>query len=95
LQIGDHLIERAGRRALVVYGWSIAESWDDRHDLDIAVAIVEPTGVVSSHVERLAIWPFRHEELDGDLRAAGLIAILSTYDRVVDRYLVVARRSGA
>jgi SAM-dependent methyltransferase len=90
LRIGEQLIERHGRRALVVYGWSLADSWDDRHDLDISVAIVEPTGKVSSHVERLAIWPFRHQDLDADLRAAGLVTTLSTYDPTADRYLVTA-----
>jgi SAM-dependent methyltransferase len=91
LRIGEQLVERDGRRALVVYGWSLAESWDDRHDLDIAVAVVEPTGTVSSHVERLAIWPFRHQDLDADIRAAGLVTTLSTYDPMVDRYLVTAK----
>jgi hypothetical protein len=42
--------------------------------------------------ERLAFWPFRHETLDEDLRAAGLDAEASTYDPDVDRYLVTARR---
>jgi SAM-dependent methyltransferase len=90
LRIGEELVERDGRRALVVYGWSLADSWDDRHHLDIAVAIVELTGEVSSHVERLTFWPFRHADLDADIRAAGLVTTLSTYDPTVDRYLVTA-----
>jgi SAM-dependent methyltransferase len=94
LRIGKRLVERDGRRAVVVYGWSLADSWDDRHHLDIAVAIVEPTGNVSSHVERLAFWPFRHEDLDADIRAAGLVTTLSTYDPTVDRYLITAKLPG-
>jgi SAM-dependent methyltransferase len=94
LRISDELVERDGRRALVVYGWSLADSWDDRHHLDIAVAIVEPAGKVSSHVERLAFWPYRHEHLDADIRAAGLVTTHSTYDPSVDRYLVTAGLPG-
>jgi SAM-dependent methyltransferase len=94
LKIGEQLVERDGRRALVVYGWSLADNWGDRHHLDIAVAIVEPPGKVSSHVERLAFWPFRHEDLDADIRAAGLVRTLSTYDPTVDRYLVTAKLPG-
>ena len=94
LRIRDQLVERNGRRALVVYGWSLADSWDDRHHLDIAVAIVEPAGKVSSHIERLAFWPFRHDDLNADIRAAGLVTTSSTYDPTVDRYLVTAELPG-
>jgi SAM-dependent methyltransferase len=90
LRIREQLVERDGRRALVVYGWSLAERWDDRHHLDIAVAIVEPAGTVINHVERLAFWPFRHEDLDADIRAAGLVPTRSTYDPKADQYLVTA-----
>jgi hypothetical protein len=74
LRIGEQLVERTGRSALIVYGWSLADSRDDRHHLDIAVAIIEPGGAVGSHVERLAFWPFRHEDrlrLDGGAELAG------------------------
>lgn len=91
LRISERLVERDGRRALVVYGWSLANRWDDRHHLDIAVAVIEEAGKVSNHVERLAFWPFRHEDLNADVRAAGLITTLSTYDPSVDRYLVIAQ----
>jgi SAM-dependent methyltransferase len=94
LRISDELVERDGRRALVVYGWSLADSWDDQHHLDIAVAIVEPAGKISNHIERLGFWPFRHENLDADIRAAGLIPTLSTYDPTVDQYLVTAKLPG-
>jgi hypothetical protein len=74
-----------------VYGWSLAESWHDRHHLDIAVAIVEPAGKVSNYAERLAFWPFRHEDLDADIQTAGLVTTFSTYDPTVDQYLVTAK----
>jgi SAM-dependent methyltransferase len=91
LKISEELVERGGRRAVVVYGWSLADDWDERHHLDIAVAIVEPTGKIDSHVERLPFWPFRYEDLHADLRAAGLATTVSTYDPGVDRYLVAAK----
>ena len=94
LRIGEQLVERTGRSALVVYGWSLADSWDDRHHLDIAVAIIEPGGAVGSHVERLAFWPFRHEDPDADIRTAGLVRTLSTYNPTVDQYLITAKLPG-
>jgi hypothetical protein len=45
---------------------------------------------VTSHTERLAFWPFRHQTLDEDLRAAGLALASSTYAPDVERYLVTA-----
>jgi SAM-dependent methyltransferase len=91
LRIRDQLVERHGRRALVVYGWSLADNWNDRHHLDIAIAIVEQAGNVTTHAERLAFWPFCHDDLDADIRAAGLVTTLSTYDPTVDQYLVTAK----
>ena len=92
LRISEQLVERGGRRALVVYGWSLGDSWDHRHHLDIAVAIVEPAGNVSSHAERLAFSPFRHEDLDADIRTVGLVPTLSTYAPTADFYVITAKR---
>jgi hypothetical protein len=75
-----------------VYAWSIAETWDAPHHLDVTVAFPQPDGTVISHGERLTFWPFGHETLDEDLRAAGLTPASSTYGDGVDRYLVTARR---
>jgi SAM-dependent methyltransferase len=93
ISVADRLVERDGRRALVVQGWSIAGGWDDAHHLDVAVALVDADGGVSSHAERLAFWPFRRETLDEDLRAAGLTPRSSTYAEDVERYLVTAARA--
>ena len=41
--------------------------------------------------EELTYWPFTHEELDADLRAAGWEPAVSTWSPDVDRYLVTAR----
>jgi SAM-dependent methyltransferase len=92
LRVDDRLTERDGRRGLVIYAWSLAEGWDDAHHLDVAVALIDPDGAVTTHGERLGFWPFAHETLDADLRAAGLEPETSTYSDDADRYLVTARR---
>jgi SAM-dependent methyltransferase len=92
LRVADRLVERHGRRGLVVYGWTIADDWDDPHHMDVAVAFPDADGAVTTHAERLAFWPFRHEALDEDVRAAGLSPASSTYGREIARYRVTARR---
>jgi len=92
LQVGDRLTERGGTAALTIHGWSIADSWEDPHFLDVAVALLDGDSGVTTHRERLSIWPFRHDELDDDLRAAGLSPESSTYADEVERYLVTAHR---
>lgn len=93
LRVGDRLVERRGRRALVARAWTIADGWDDQHHLDVAVAFPEPDGRVRTHAERLDFWPFTHAALDEDLHAAGLEPRSSTYADDADRYLVTAVRS--
>jgi SAM-dependent methyltransferase len=95
LEIADELVERHGHPGLVVYSWTIPESWDDPHYLDVAVALVDPSGTVKTTAERLSFWPFTHTDLDEDLRQASLAPDSSTYTADVDRYLVTARRSPA
>ena len=93
LRVADELTVRDGVRGLVVYAWSLADGWDDEHHLDVAVALLGDDGTVRTHSERLTFWPFRHETLDEDLRAAGLEPEASTYAPDVDRYVVTARRT--
>ena len=92
LQAFDHVVERDGRRGVVVYSWWLADRWDERHAFDVAVALIADDGAVTTHAERLHFWPFRRETLAADLRAAGLEPEASTYEADVDRYLVTARR---
>jgi SAM-dependent methyltransferase len=92
LDVADRLTERPGGRGLVVHAWTIPDDWEARHHLDVAVALVDDSGTVTSRGERLDLWPFTHEALDADLRAAGLEPASSTYEPDVDRYLVTARR---
>jgi hypothetical protein len=92
LAVGDRLIERAGGRALVIHAWTVPDGWDEPHHLDVAVAAIDREGDVTTRGERLRLWPFRHEALHEDLRAAGLTLASTTYSEDVERYLVTARK---
>ena len=76
---GEEVVERGGRRATVRRAWVPGA----------LVVEVELDGRL--HREELAYWPFTHEELDADLRAAGWAPATSTWSPDVDRYLVTAR----
>jgi len=95
LEIGDELVERAGHRGLVVHSWTIADGWEQPHFLDVAVALLGADGSVRTRSERLRFWPFTEQELDEDLRAAGLMPTASTYGAELERYLVTARTAPA
>ena len=92
LQVAESLTERAGGPALVVHAWNFAETWDEPHHLDVGVAVLGKEGSVTTYRERLEFWPFSHEELEADMRSAGLEPVSSTYAEEEERYLVVARR---
>jgi SAM-dependent methyltransferase len=92
IQVADRLVERGGERALAIHAWTLADGWDDPHFLDVAVARLDGDGGVRTHSERLTFWPFRHQELAEDLRAAGLVPESTTYADEAERYLVTARR---
>lgn len=93
LEVADELVERHGRPGLVIYNWTIPEAWDAPHFLDVAVALIDPSGKATTVTERLSFWPFTHMDLDKDLRQSGFTPESSTYTEDVDRYLVTARRS--
>jgi SAM-dependent methyltransferase len=65
--------------------WTIPETWDEPHHLDVSVQGV---------TERLTFWPFTHETLQADLRASDLDPHESTYEPEADRYLVSAKLKG-
>jgi len=93
LDVGDRLVERGGRRGLVIRSWELADGWDSPHRLDVAVAVVGADGSVECAGERLECWPFEHETLTAELRGAGLEPALSTWEPDAERYLVTARRA--
>jgi SAM-dependent methyltransferase len=92
LQVFDRVVERHGRRGVVIYSWWLADGWDDEHGFDVAVALVGDDGEVTTIGERLRFWPFSHETLREELRDAGLEPETSTFEPEVDRYLLTARR---
>lgn len=92
LRVFDHVVVREGRRGVVIYSWWLGERWEDRHGFDVAVALVGDGGEVETLGERLHFWPFRHDELDDDLQAAGLLPEETTYAPDVGNYVVTARR---
>jgi SAM-dependent methyltransferase len=93
LQVFDEVIERDGRRAVVIYSWWLAAEWEAEHAFDVAVALVGDDGHVTTLGERLHFWPYSYDTLRDDLRAAGLEPETSTFEPEVDRYLITARRS--
>ena len=92
LDVGDRLVERDGRRALVIRAWTLPEAWEAEHAMDLAVALVGDGGAVSTARERLTFWPFTPATLEADLRAAGLRQESSTFAPDAERYAVTARR---
>ena len=95
LEVGERLVRRGGVDGLPIHAWTIPGEWDAPHRLDVGVAFPDADGRVESVAESLAFWPFTHEELCDDLRAAGLAVDASTYTPGGERYLVTTRRSAA
>ncbi|TQM85270.1 methyltransferase family protein [Saccharothrix saharensis] len=92
LDIGDRLVRRNGRDAVVVYRWDIAPNWEDEHHIEIAIAQVDTTGSVLVRSELLSSWPYRHEELEAELRRVGLRTEMSTFNLEAENYMVVASK---
>lgn len=93
LEMRDRLVVRAGRAGVVVQAWHIAERWEDRHHVDVAVGLLDDGGRLAVHAERLEFWPFRVGELEDDLRSSALPPATCTYEPDAERYLVTARRA--
>jgi SAM-dependent methyltransferase len=94
LRLGDEVIERHGRRGLVAQAWTVPADWEEPHYQDVAVALLADDGTVTSHGERLTLWPYPHEALTADLQVVGLQPEDTTYAPADERYLVTARRPG-
>jgi SAM-dependent methyltransferase len=95
LEVADRLVRRGDVDGLVIHSWTIPDDWDAPHRLDVAVAFPGAGEDVERVAESLTLWPFTHEDLDADLRAAGLAVEASTYAPGAERYLVTTRRSAA
>jgi SAM-dependent methyltransferase len=92
LRIASHVVERAGRRGVLVQAWTIPGGWDEPHHQDVAIALLADDGAVTPQGERLTLWPYAHQTLAADLAAVGLEQTGSTYDPAAGRYMVTARR---
>jgi SAM-dependent methyltransferase len=92
LDIGDQLVRRNGRDALVIYRWEIAPHWEQEHHIEIAVAQVKADGSVLVRSELLSCWPYRYDELGSELHSVGLRVEKSTFDPQVEGYMVVATK---
>jgi hypothetical protein len=93
LDIGDRLVRRNGRDAVVVYRWEIAPGWEEEHHIEIAVAQVDAGGgSVLVRSELLSCWPYRYDELDAELHRVGLRTESSTFDPEAENYTLVARK---
>jgi SAM-dependent methyltransferase len=93
LQTFDRVVERHGRRGVVIYSWRFPGEWDARAEFDVAVALLGEDDTVTTLGERLPFWPYTYDMLRDDLRAAGLEPVTSTFDPDGDRYLLTARRT--
>ena len=80
---GDEIVDRGGRRA------AVRRIWHDGDPPQLEIFVTLDDGRV--HAERLAYWPFTHDELDEDLRAAGFEPEASTWSPEADRYAVTSR----
>jgi SAM-dependent methyltransferase len=92
MEVAERLVERNGVAGLVIRHWEIPEHWTEPHAMDTAVALLDGSGNVTTHAERLSFWPFTRETLDADLRASGLRPAESSWTPDAERYLVTARR---
>ena len=93
IELDDRTIDRHGRPGLVVHAWTIPETWEQPHHLDVAVALLDNLPSVTTKHERLTFWPFTHQSLEQDLQAAGLTPSTSTYAAAAERYLVTAHKT--
>lgn len=92
LDISDRLVRRNGRDAVVVYRWEIPPRWEDEHHIEIAIAQVDKAGSVLARSELLSSWPYRHGELEAELRRVGLQTEMTTFNPEAENYMVVANK---
>jgi SAM-dependent methyltransferase len=92
IDVAERTTERHGRPGLVIHAWTVPDSWELPHYLDVAVALLDDAPAVTTARERLTLWPFTRQTLEQDLRSAGLTQATTTYTPAADRYLVTAHK---
>lgn len=90
IEVAERVTERHGRPGLVIHAWTVPDSWEEAHYLDVAVALLDDPPAVLTTSERLTVWPFTAHTLEQDLRSAEFAQPSSTYTPAADRYLVTA-----
>jgi SAM-dependent methyltransferase len=93
IDVDHRTTERHGRSGLVIHAWTIPDTWEQPHYLDVAVALLDSLPAVTATHERLTFWPFTHQTLGQGLQAVGLTQSTSTYNPNDDRYLVTAYKT--
>lgn len=92
LDITGRLVRRNGVDAVVIYRWQIAPRWEDEHHIEIAIAQLDGGGSVTVRSELLSCWPYRHDELESELRQVGLRIEVSTFNLDAENYRVMASK---
>jgi SAM-dependent methyltransferase len=93
INVDQRATERDGRSGLVIRAWTIPDTWEQPHDVDVAVAFLDHLPVVTADHERLTFWPFTHQALEQDLHAAGFTLSASTYTANAERYVVTCHKT--
>ncbi|MFN8080090.1 MAG: DUF664 domain-containing protein [Kineosporiaceae bacterium] len=91
VDVQDRLVHRRGRTGVVVRTWTLGETWDDAHHLEVAIALLGDDESVTTQRERLTLWAFRRDDLIEDLAAVGLETVTVTFFLGADDHLIVAQ----
>ena len=92
VRVDDQVRVRGGRRGLVFQAWTVPAVVGRAAPPGRARGAARRRRRVTPFGERLTVWPFRHEALDADLAAVGLVREETTYAADAGRYLVTARK---
>jgi SAM-dependent methyltransferase len=88
VQVAKRVVNRAGRRCVVLYAWEIPDRLGDEHIAHM-VFIFDNDGQVEPHEHQITFRPFTISELRHRLEPAGLREVDTDFDASRDRYSVV------
>ncbi len=91
MTVADRVIERDGLRCTSLYVWTLPETWDAPHGADI-VFVLDRDGALTYRRHQIRFVPFRRDELEARVRAAGFDEI-EIHDQDAGRYRLSARRA--
>jgi SAM-dependent methyltransferase len=61
IDIADRLTHRDGRVGLAVRVWTLPDTWDAAHNVEVVVAGLDGDKISTIGRERLTFWPFTHD----------------------------------